>query len=114
MSPRAACTTTRPPRAAGWPAFSPSTAGRRCPWSASTLSLGSLRAQDLAQRIPPRFARTLWSRLHYWEFIKRDRTWTWSTMVSKFSLILKDVNRWIEKGREDADETAVVYGGERS
>ena len=84
------------------------------PWSASTLSLGSLRAQDLAQRIPPRFARTLWSRLHYWEFIKRDRTWTWSTMVSKFSLILKDVNRWIEKGREDADETAVVYGGERS
>lgn len=35
-------------------------------------------------------------------------------MVSKFSLILKDVNRWIEKGREDADETAVVYGGERS
>ena len=84
------------------------------PWSAGTLSLSSVRAQDLAQRIPLRFARILWSRLHYWEFIKRDRTWTWSTMVSRFSLMLRDVNRWIEEGRKDADAAAVVHGGEYS
>ena len=35
-------------------------------------------------------------------------------MVSRFSLMLRDVNRWIEEGRKDADAAAVVHGGEYS
>ena len=76
------------------------------PWPSSTVTVGATRAQDLSQRIPQRFSRVVWSRLHYWEFIGCSRSWTWRGLVRNFRWILKDVNTWIEDERRKACDVA--------
>ena len=80
------------------------------PWPSSTVTAGATRAQDLSQRIPQRFSRIVWSRLHYWEFIGCARSWTWRGLVRSFRWILKDVNTWIEDERRKACDV-VERGG---
>lgn len=79
------------------------------PWPSSTVAAGATRAQDLSQRIPQRFSRVLWSRLHYWEFVECMRSWTWRGLVRSFRWILKDVNTWIEDERRKVCD-AVEHG----
>jgi len=83
------------------------------PWPSSTVTVGATRAQDLSQRIPQRFSRVVWSRLHYWEFIGCSRSWTWRGLVRNFRWILKDVNTWIENERRKACDVAERGGREQ-